>query len=130
MLSLLIYELLGGPRSAVETTGRYKPIAVLSEQGNSILRRGLIDELPSATEMARLLEGQILSRGVEPASTPTMVSSTLSVQSGGVPLKPPPPLPSISPPPVPLVSEKRRISLAGLVLVFGLIAVFLVGAGF
>ena len=130
MLSLLIYELLGGPRSAVETTGRYKPIAVLSEQGNSILRRGLIDELPSAAEMARLLEAQMLSRGVEPAMTPAMVSSPLSVQSGGVPLKPPPPLPSISPPAVPLVSEKRRVSLAGLFLVFGLIAVFLVGTGF
>jgi serine/threonine protein kinase len=130
MLSLLIYELLGGPRSAVETTGRYKPIAILSEQGNSILRRGLIDELPSATEMARLLEAQMLSRGVEPAMTPAMVSSPLSVQSGGVPLKPPPPLPSISPPAVPLVSEKRRVSLAGLFLVFGLIAVFLAGLGF
>jgi len=130
MLSLLIYELLGGPRSAVETTGRYKPIAILSEQGNSILRRGLIDELPSAAELARLLEAQMLSRGVEPTMTPAMVSSPLSVQSGGVPLKPPPPLPSISPPAVPLVSEKRRVSLAGLFLVFGLIAVFLAGLGF
>ena len=125
MLSLLIYELLGGPRSAVETTGRYKPIASLSEQGNSILRQGLIDELPSATEMARLLEGQIFSRGVEPAATPSMVSPPLSVQTGGVPLKPPPPLPSSLPPPVPLASVKRRVSLAGLVLMFGL----LVGLG-
>ncbi|HEY2423249.1 MAG TPA: protein kinase, partial [Chthoniobacterales bacterium] len=97
MLSLLTYELLGGPRSAVETTGRYKPIAVLSEQGNSILRRGLIDELPSAAEMVRLLEGQISSGGVEPAASSAMVSPPLSVESGGVPPKPPPPLPSISP---------------------------------
>jgi serine/threonine protein kinase/TPR repeat protein len=128
MLSLLVYELLGGPRSAVETTGRYKPIAVLSEQGNSILRRGLIDELPSAAEMMRLLEGQIFSKG--PAAAPNTVSPPLSVQSGSVPPKPPSLLPSISPPPVPQVSEKRRVSLAGLVLVLGLIAVFLVGVGF
>jgi len=128
MLSLLVYELLGGPRSAVETTGRYKPIAILSEQGNSILRRGLIDELPSAAEMMRLLEGQIFSKG--PADTPNTVSPPLSVQSGSVPPKPPSLLPSISPPPVPQVSEKRRVSLAGLVLVLGLIAVFLVGLGF
>ena len=71
MLSLLIYELLGGPRSAVEATGRYKPIAVLSEQGNAILRRGLIDELPSAAEMARLLECEIFTRAVEPVTAPT-----------------------------------------------------------
>jgi serine/threonine protein kinase/TPR repeat protein len=68
MLSLLIYELLGGPRSAVESTGRYKPISALSEEGNSILRRGLVDDLGSSAEMARLLEGQIFLRGSESAA--------------------------------------------------------------
>src|SRR5207244_4110915 len=60
MLSLLFYELLGGPRSAVESTGRYKPISVLSEEGNSTLRRGLVDDLGSSAQMARLLESQII----------------------------------------------------------------------
>src|SRR4029077_20856647 len=68
MLSPLVYELLGGPRSSVESTGRYKPISVLSEEGNSILRRGLIDDLSSAAEMARLLESQIFFRSGDPGT--------------------------------------------------------------
>ena len=126
MLSLLVYELLGGPRSAVEATGRYTPIAVLSEEGNAILRRGLIDDLPSAAEMARLLEGQILP----PVAAPIMVSPPSSVQSGSVPLKPALPQPGTSPPPAPRVSEKRKVSVAGLLLGFGLIAILFVGLGF
>ena len=126
MLSLLIYELLGGPRSAVEATGRYKPIAVLSEEGNAILRRGLIDDLPSAAEMARLLEGQILP----PVVAPIMVSPPSSMQSESVPLKPALPLPDTSPPPVSRVSEKRELSVAGLLLGFGLVAILFVGLGF
>ena len=65
MLGLLIYELLGGPRSAVESTGRYKPISALSEEGNSILRRGLVDDLGSSAEMARLLQCPIFLKGSE-----------------------------------------------------------------
>jgi serine/threonine protein kinase/TPR repeat protein len=136
MLSLLAYELLGGPRSAVETSGRYKPVAVLSEEGNAILRQGLIDELPSAMEMARLLEGQILGRGAEPVARPVTVPPALSAQSGAAPLKSPPPLPAIVPPAnisAPLVSRestKRNVSVVGLLLVFGLIAALLIGLGF
>jgi len=55
-LSLLVYELLGGPRTRVETTGRYKPIAALTQEGNAVLRRGLVDEFSSATELARQLK--------------------------------------------------------------------------
>ncbi len=69
MLSLLIYELLGGPRHSVEATGRYTPIAVLSEQGNTVLRRGLTDELASAVEMSNLLEDQIFGKRSEHAFT-------------------------------------------------------------
>jgi serine/threonine protein kinase/TPR repeat protein len=54
-LSLLAYELLGGPRSRVEATGRYNPIAALTRDGNAVLRRGLIDEISSATELANQL---------------------------------------------------------------------------
>jgi TPR repeat protein len=54
-LSLLVYELLGGPRTRLETTGRYQPIAALTQEGNAVLRRGLVDEFSSATELARQL---------------------------------------------------------------------------
>jgi serine/threonine protein kinase/TPR repeat protein len=137
MLSLLVYELLGGPRSAVEETGRYKPIAVLSEQGNAILRRGLIDDLPSAAEMARLLDGEIFSRGIESIGAPPVVPPQLGSHLGGAPVQspphqpsPPPPLPSISMPPVPPGSEKQKVSLPGLLFVFVLTAVFIGGLGF
>ena len=51
-LSLLSYELLGGPRTR---TSQYKPIAALTQEGNTVLRRGLIDDFPSAAELARQL---------------------------------------------------------------------------
>jgi serine/threonine protein kinase len=54
-LSLLSYELLGGLRTRVETTGQYKPIAALTQEGNAVLRRGLVNDLPSAVELARQL---------------------------------------------------------------------------
>ena len=54
-LSLLSYELLGGPRTRVEATRQYKPIAALTQEGNAVLRRGLVDEISSAAEFARLL---------------------------------------------------------------------------
>ena len=53
LLSLLGHELLGGPRVKVETTGRFTPVAALGEEGNAVLRRGIIDEFSSAVEMAR-----------------------------------------------------------------------------
>jgi serine/threonine protein kinase/TPR repeat protein len=138
LLSLLIYELLGGPRSAVEETGRYKPIAVLSEQGNAILRRGLIDDLPSAAEMARLLDGQIFNRGIESISAPSVVPPPLGTHAGGAPVQPqplqasppPPPLPSVSMPQASPGSEKQKASLPGLLFVFVLAAVFIGGLGF
>jgi serine/threonine protein kinase/TPR repeat protein len=54
-LSLLVYELLGGPRTQVEATGRYTPIAALTQDGNVVLRRGLVDDFSSATEMVERL---------------------------------------------------------------------------
>lgn len=58
-LSLLAYELLGGPRASVEEAGQYKPIAALTEEGNAVLRRGLIDEYPSAAKLAEQLAAAV-----------------------------------------------------------------------
>jgi serine/threonine protein kinase/TPR repeat protein len=148
MLSLLIYELLGGPRHTVESTGRYTPIAVLTEQGNAVLRRGLTDDLASAVEMSNLLEVQIFSKRSEHVSAPSAVAAPASTQSGSVAPLPPPPLPSPSqtsvvpvaadlPPAPPTVAPlprlpdaaKRKTSLAGLLLMFGLLVLLLGGLG-
>jgi tRNA A-37 threonylcarbamoyl transferase component Bud32 len=51
-LSLLAYELLGGPRQQVETSGRCPPLSLLNEDANVVLRRGIIDEFSSAAELA------------------------------------------------------------------------------
>ena len=137
MLSLLIYELLGGPRNTVEKTGRYTPIAVLPEEGNTILRRGLTDQLASAVEMSNLLEGQIFSKGSEHVFVPTGVPAHVSTHSGGV--APPPSQSYVAPvaaepppaalPAAPAVlspdSEKRKTSVAGLLLMFGLVVLLL-----
>jgi serine/threonine protein kinase len=55
LLSLLAYELLGGPRDRVETAGLYTPIAALSAEGNAVLRSGVVDELSSSVEFAQQL---------------------------------------------------------------------------
>jgi serine/threonine protein kinase len=54
-LSLLGYELLGGPRFKLETTGRFTPIAALSEDANTTLRRGIIEDFSSARDAAEAL---------------------------------------------------------------------------
>jgi hypothetical protein len=55
LLSLLVYELLGGPRAKVASEGRFTPLAVLSEDGNAVLRRGIADDFSSGIEMAEEL---------------------------------------------------------------------------
>src|SRR6516162_8026768 len=155
MLSLLIYELLGGPRSTVESTGRYKPISVLSEEGNSILRSGFIDDLGSSAELVRLLESVIFvwpNESVLPVVPPLApmrsngsasqspqldsVSSPVAPQSPPIPPSnmqspsesgaPPPPPPKGSPTwPVPS-SIKRKLSTTGLFLV-GVLALLVAG---
>ena len=54
-LSLLAYELLGGPRQQVETSGRCPPLSSLNEDANVVLRRGIIDEFGSAGQLATAL---------------------------------------------------------------------------
>jgi serine/threonine protein kinase/TPR repeat protein len=148
MLSLLIYELLGGPRKTVEATGRYTPISVLSEEGNSILRRGLTDELATAVELSNLLEGELFGRGTEhsfvSSAAPVQASTRSGVgsSSGSATTQPPPPPetyvppaapepppPSVVPPALPPDSSKRKTSMAGLLLVFGLVVILLGGLG-
>jgi serine/threonine protein kinase/TPR repeat protein len=103
LLSLLAYELLGGPRARLASTGQYTPVAMLTREGNSVLRRGLIDDFQSAEELSRELaatiEGQpMLSPQVEnrervipdpprrtPSSFPTPSES--KDRSGSTPLR-------------------------------------------
>jgi Flp pilus assembly protein TadD len=137
-LALLVYELLGGPRNSVESTGRYTPIAILTEQGNAILRRGLIDDLPSAAEFARLLEATIHTRGVEPGTPWAPIPVSPATHSGSTLAKTPasPPPPAVTQPapyPLPLPggsllqkphgAEKRKMSVPSLLLVSVLILV-------
>jgi TPR repeat protein len=58
-LSLLAYELLGGPRSLVETTGQYRPVATLPQEGNAVLRSGLIDGYTTVRELADQLAAAV-----------------------------------------------------------------------
>jgi serine/threonine protein kinase/TPR repeat protein len=68
LLTLLAYELLGGQRSVVETTGRISPIASLTETGNVVLRRGITDDYPGSGAMSAELQ-QIVG-GSEPTVAP------------------------------------------------------------
>ena len=141
MLSLLVYELLGGPRISVESTGRYTPIAVLSEEGNTILRRGLTDALDSAIELSKRLEGEIFSIAHDRVFVPAVVPSPASTSSGSAaPLssqtyipptaaEPPAVLPTGRPPPLPPDFRERKTSMAGLLLMFGLLVLVLGGLG-
>jgi TPR repeat protein len=138
-LSLLAYELLGGPRSRLEATGRYNPIAALTRDGNAVLRRGLIDECSSAAELADQLAAAAgvkqsaapISESQEPvaASTAHITSRTAHITSSTAPVTSSTKSVTLEPlspavPPETHVSNKR-ISLAGvwrLVLAIGFIA--------
>jgi len=72
LLSLLAYELLGGPRSRVDQTGQYTPVARLTRDGNAVLRRGIIGEWASADELAKQLSAAVVFK--RPAS-PTSESA-------------------------------------------------------
>jgi TPR repeat protein len=131
MLSLLVYELLGGQRNGIETTGRYSPVASLSERGNALLRRGLIDDFRSATELALELGGEIVARNIDPVTTmPVSMSSPGS--SGvnlpsGMPISPSPPAPAIddagqTPSATSSTGEQARHSVVRLIPVLVLVA--------
>jgi TPR repeat protein len=68
LLTLLAYELLGGQRSTVETTGRISPVSSLTEGGNVVLRRGITDDYPGSAAM--LTELRQIVGGAEPTVAP------------------------------------------------------------
>jgi hypothetical protein len=74
LLSLLAYELLGGPRATVANAGRFTPLAALSEDGNAVLRRGIADDFSSAIEMAEeliaVINAEVNSLQASPAAFP------------------------------------------------------------
>jgi serine/threonine protein kinase/TPR repeat protein/arginase family enzyme len=92
LLSLLLYELLGGPRSRLIATGQYTPVAALTQEGNAVLRQGLIDEYKSAGELALQLTATVGT-----ARSPSLTTTT-SERLAKEPLQrtpPPPPPPTI-----------------------------------
>lgn len=134
MLSLLVYELLGGQRNSIESTGRYSPVASLSERGNALLRRGLIDDFRSATEFALELGGEIVARNIDPVTTmPVSMSpsgsSAINLRSGMPisPSQPAPPIDDAGQPPSATSSngEKSKRSVVRLIPVL----VFVTGIG-
>jgi serine/threonine protein kinase len=77
LLSLLGYELLGGPQVKLETTGRFTPLAALCEEGNAVLRRGIVEEFSSAVEMASELAACVGAAGRAVSQAPTVSSRQL-----------------------------------------------------
>ena len=118
-LSLLAYELLGGPRATMEETGQYKPIAGLTEEGNTVLRRGLLDDYPSAAKLAEQLAAAV---GVKKSA------ANLSAGEDASALEP---LTRILPPDTPTEVPSKRISRVmawGLILAIGFIGLAGIGA--
>ena len=81
LLSLLGYELLGGQRDQVETSGRMSPLAEIDEEANLILRRGAVDEYGSAAEMANAFQ-QALTVAAD-SGPPTRDSTSRGPRSPG-----------------------------------------------
>src|SRR5271165_185524 len=117
-LSLLAYELLGGPRTRVESTGQYTPITALTQEGNIALRRALVDECPSARELAGQLAAAVGVTG------PAAVGIKGPAASASANAKPfiPEPLPRTLPPKTEVpIKPKSKISAWGWVLALGVI---------
>jgi serine/threonine protein kinase/TPR repeat protein len=128
-LSLLAYELLGGPRARVEATGRYNPIAALTRDGNVVLRRGLIDECSSAAELAAQLAAAV---GIRQTAAPIrpVPESTAHVTSISKEAVTPEPLPRAPLPETPADLRPKRpstVSTWHLILGIGFIAAVGVG---
>ena len=118
-LSLLAYELLGGPRATMEETGQYKPIAALTEEGNTVLRRGLLDDYPTAAKLAEQLAAAV---GVK------KLAANLSAGEDASAVEP---LTRILPPDTPTEVPSKRISRVmawGLILAIGFIVLAGIGA--
>ena len=123
LLSLLAYELLGGPRARLESTGLYTPVALLNREGNAVLRRGVVDELPSADELAKQLTALVTFK--RPGSTPS--ESARRVIPEPVPEAPPEAVPQTPQPGIPQRRPPRGIEWR-FILVIGLILLAGIGA--
>jgi serine/threonine protein kinase/tetratricopeptide (TPR) repeat protein len=111
LLSLLTYELLGGPRNKLESTGQYTPIAALTQEGNGALRRGLADECSSAGEFVRQLADEV---GVKRTAAPVSQSTERVTQE---------PLPGALPPKAEIpIKRKSKMSAWSWVLALGVMA--------
>ena len=122
LLSLLAYELLGGPRTRLESTGQYTPIAALTQEGNVALRRALVDECSSAGELAGQLAAAV---GVKGPSAPISSSAKPFIPEplpGTRPPIPPPKAPASVP-----TKRKPTVSAWRLILALGFLAI--VGTG-
>ena len=118
-LSLLAYELLGGPRATMEETGQYKPIAALTEEGNTVLRRGLLDDYPTAAKLAEQLAAAV---GVKKLAANLSSGEDASAVER---------LTRILPPDTPTEVPSKRISRVmawGLILAIGFIVLAGIGA--
>jgi hypothetical protein len=82
LLSLLAYELLGGPRAKLANAGRFTPLAALGEDGNAVLRRGIANDFSSAIEMAEELIAVINAEGIRLQVPTTAFPPTTAAPSG------------------------------------------------
>jgi TPR repeat protein len=134
-LSLLAYELLGGQRATVETTAQYRPIATLSQEGNAVLRRGLIDEYPTVHELAAQLSAAV---GLEKSTVPLLPKTAQSDPGTKAPQSDPGTKAPIIPDPLPqIVSPERaapqkrhRLVTLGPILILGAIVSLGIGGYF
>ena len=126
MLSLLAYELLGGPRARLDSTGHYTPVAKLNREGNEVLRRGVVDDYLSAGDFARqLAAGVIVRRPAEPPSESTRRIAPDPQRPAAASLAPPPAGSFVQAPPRPPEPHKRN--RLPLFFIVGLTALLCVG---
>jgi len=132
LLSLLGYELLGGPRTTVETTGRYTPVAALSEEGNSVLHRGFVDEFSSVTELvAQLSRSVVAKESLRPTSAhPGVAPPPPPIPPGGPSKGSPEPRPAPPVTPASTPGTRKKISVSGLILILTLVSALLAVAVF
>jgi serine/threonine protein kinase len=124
LLSLLAYELLGGPRARLETTGQYTPVATLTREGNTVLRRGLVDEFQSAGELSRQLAATVVTSPKLPLPPPSRGSESKASDTPETLQQTPPPKLSHE------VPSRRKWPAWIWVLAIGVIAVVGIGVYF
>ena len=122
LLSLLAYELLGGPRARLDATGQYTPVATLTREGNAVLRRGLVDEFQSAGELSRQLSTTVGT--ATPSLPPPSVASETMERVAPESLQRTPP--SKTPPDVPI---QRKSKMPAWLMALALGVIVLAGIG-